>query len=96
MVRTREKNWALLDMSDPTDILFHLEDSSAYVIMAPKPVRDSDGVSYLITTTDILYGCTLCRNSKSANVIYTEVKNVEKGKCVGQVQFKKYKLMKIV
>ncbi len=88
------ENWALLDQSEPTDMFIHLVDCpSCYVIITPKNICDSE-----FTITDILYGCVLCKkqSENKMKVLYTEVDNVKKGKCVGEVYFKDMELVTVI
>jgi predicted ribosome quality control (RQC) complex YloA/Tae2 family protein len=87
-------NWKLLDKSESTDIWFHLDNySSPYVILLmSKNETISD-----IPNEVIKYCGLLCKeNSKYKNlnnlsVIYTEIKNLTKGKEIGSVITKKTK-----
>lgn len=78
------ENWDLLEMAEPEDVWIHLADcSSSYVIIVCK--ED-------ITSTDVLYGCNLCKQHSikrecpvsKTRVQYTEVKNVKKGRRIGE------------
>lgn len=85
------ENWNLLDYALPEDIFVHLNNCpSPYVIIIPKNFTTK------ITIDDILYGCTICKqfSKKSSyqpnktSYCYTEVKNVKKGKFLGEAILK--------
>ncbi len=76
--QNKHENWELLDDADKDDIWFHAANTpSAYVILSahtpPKPV--------------IEYCAELCQahsKTKKDDVIYTPIRNVSKGKHVGE------------
>ncbi len=83
--RNAKENWQLLNHSEPFDIWFHLDNQpSPYVILE---VRDNNEIPY----STLLEGAKLCKqyskakNEKSVSVIYCPVKNLTKGKVLGQV-----------
>ena len=78
-------NWQMLDNADEHDLFIHLKDSSSpYVIVALRDLKTGS-----FREADILQGCKLCKqnSSKKLNtrekVMFTEVKNVKKGKRIG-------------
>lgn len=85
--RNARDNWTMLSQSEPSDMFVHLADSSScYVIIVPKR-------RYETTMSDIIYACNLCKQYSKKNkspigttkIIYTDVKNVQKGKQTGEV-----------
>jgi predicted ribosome quality control (RQC) complex YloA/Tae2 family protein len=86
--RNKHDNWNLLDASSPEDIWFHVADkSSCYVILdAPQHPKTQDQLKQLLQ-----HGATLCKQHSSSRdepkvkVVYTHVRNLTKGRHVGQV-----------
>ena len=83
--RNAKENWDLLNRAEPDDIWVHLAGCpSPYVII----VLSSDNTR--TTIDEILYGCELCkkyshkRDYNKITVNYTEIRNVKKGKVVGE------------
>lgn len=80
--RNAKENWDLLNRAEPDDIWVHLAGCpSPYVIIVSNTRIKMD---------DILYGCALCktysckRDYNKITVNYTEIRNVKKGKVVGE------------
>ena len=82
--RNAKENWDLLNRAEPHDMWVHLADrSSPYVIIVGNTQ---------ITMDDILYGCDLCKKyshkrdykENKIKMNYTEIRNVKKGKVVGE------------
>ena len=85
------ENWSLLDISEENDLFFHLTSfPSCYVIIKTQK----------ITKEIIEKGALLCKeNTKYKNlrniyIDYTYVSNVEKGDIVGEIIYKRKKLVK--
>jgi len=82
------ENWQLLDQCEPHDLLFHLKDSSsAYVVAVRKRLCDHN-------QEDIRYAASLFNNNNKS-VLYTQVRNVVKGKRTGEVIVNEYKTIRI-
>lgn len=88
--RSARENWDLLERAEPDDMWVHLADCpSSYVIIALEFCKDQMNE---ITPSDILYACALCKKysvkreylHNQTKVHYTQVKNVNKGKSVGE------------
>jgi len=76
--KNKYDNWDILDMSLPTDIMFHLENaSSKYVLLkTTKNIRS-------IPKKVINYCKVLCRKTQKEPVFYVKCKNIIKGKNIG-------------
>lgn len=88
-------NWSLIDESKQNDIWFHVEDHpSAHVVISVPPKSQ-------ISKQTIIHAASLCKlNSKLSNnnkvtIIYTQIKNISKGKAIGSIVLKK-KCKKII
>ena len=89
--RNAIENWKLIDSASPDDVWFHLNLASPHVVISrPEP-------SIIIPKT-LIYKCgILCkkyssyRKETNINVIYTQIKNITKGKEVGSVDVLHYK-----
>ena len=90
--KNAKTNWQLLDNADNHDIFIHLKDkSSPYVIIALRDLKNGS-----FTKEDIIQGCTLCKKSNNKEqVMYTEVKNVKKGRRIGSAVIDKFKIMSV-
>ena len=94
--QNKTENWLLLDTSEPNNIWFHLADApSPYVILNTNVNLDEIPKS-------VLYRCgILCKlrsSSKKHNncyVNYTYIKNVNKGKHIGEVIITNYKNIRV-
>nr|QOI90557.1 hypothetical protein HWQ62_00426 [Pyramimonas orientalis virus] len=79
------ENWNMLNCAEGHDIWIHLKDcSSCYVIVVLRELKE-------MSLEDIMYACSLCKSyskmrdeKKKVKCCYTEVRNVVKGRCVGQ------------
>lgn len=87
--KSAKENWELFDEAEPTDLWFHLDNSSSpYVILeVPADVKIQQ---------DIIIKCAkLCKaNSKEkkssrSSVIYCPINHLKKGKTVGTVLLNK-------
>lgn len=89
-----KENWTLISNSNLDDIWVHLKDfSSSHVIVS---VKNFCYDNYDISVSDIMYACTLCKQfskyknyDKKLDVVYTEVRNLKKGKVIGNVDIMK-------
>ncbi|ARF09210.1 protein of unknown function DUF814 [Catovirus CTV1] len=90
MGENAKDNWDIIDMSSQNDIWFHLESHPSPHVMLKLPNNIKN-----ISKQTIMFCAAICKqNSKLANsskisVIYTERKNITKGKNVGSVFTKK-------
>ena len=85
-----KENWTLLDNSYPTDLWFHLDMfSSAHVVIS----QDTNNQEEIFYPNQIIgLGANYCKsNSKNGKnlykvkIVYTEIKNLKKGKEIGSV-----------
>lgn len=90
-----QDNFDIIDSSNPNDIWFHLYgESSCHVIASinPEIKLDKKQKRQIITQ-----GALLCKqnskhkSSKNVNIIYTEIKNIEKTEIVGTVHVNEQK-----
>jgi len=93
--QTAEENWKLIDDACQNDIWFHVDKQPSPHVIIKMPPKVS------LSNSTIKYAASLCKeNSKYKNIskvsiIYTEIKNISKGKDVGSVILKK-KCQKLV
>ena len=90
-----QDNFDIIDISNPNDIWFHLYgESSCHVIASINPdiKLDKKQKRQIITQ-----GALLCKqnsrhkSAKNVNIIYTEIKNIEKTEIVGTVHVNEQK-----
>tara|TARA_B100000900_G_C20270121_1_gene589658 strand:+ start:203 stop:556 length:354 start_codon:yes stop_codon:yes gene_type:complete len=90
-----QDNFDIIDSSNPNDIWFHLYgESSCHVIATinPEIKLDKKQKRQIITQ-----GALLCKqnsrhkSAKNVNIIYTEIKNIEKTETIGTVQVNEQK-----
>lgn len=92
-----KENWDLVDNSDPDDLWFHLDEyPSAHVVISEK-VKISEKKIFFTNLEDypnqiIALAANYCKsNSKygknlhKAKIVYTQIKNLKKGKVIGSV-----------
>ena len=93
--KTKYNNFELINISEPTDIWFHVKDySSCHVILK------NDDVIRDIPRTVIKRCALLCKiHSKckydTCTIMYTYLKNVHKTDVIGQVNVDEFKIIKI-
>ena len=92
--QSKEENWKLIDMSEQSDIWFHLaEHPSCHVIIRNNDMNKKN----VLSSKTIHYAASLCKehsklkNFKKIAVIYTNIKYITKGKEIGSVYTKKTK-----
>lgn len=90
--KNAKTNWQLLDNADNHDLFIHLKDnSSPYVIVALRDLKNGS-----FREKDIIQGCKLCKKaSTKEQVMYTEVKNVKKGRRIGSAIIDKFKVVSV-
>lgn len=76
-------NWNIIDNAKQNYIWFHIDKlPSAHIIMESND----------ITKKNIINGALLCKDNSKYNskvsIIYTEIKNIRKGKNIGEVYVK--------
>lgn len=95
-----KENWTLIDNSYPEDLWFHLDDFvSAHVVIS----QDTNNQEEIFYHNQIIgLAANYCKsNSKNgknlykAKIVYTEIKNLKKGKEVGSVYISKPKYITI-
>lgn len=85
-----KENWDLIDNSYPEDLWFHLDEyPSAHVVISQK-TNNLDNIFY--PNQIISLGSSYCKsyskygkNLYKAKIVYTQIKNLKKGKKVGEV-----------
>ena len=90
-----QDNFDIIDISNPNDLWFHLYgESSCHVIATIKPEVKLDKKQKRQIITQ---GALLCKqnsrhkSAKNVNIIYTEIKNIEKTETIGTVQVNEQK-----
>lgn len=90
-----QENWNLIDDSRQCDIWFHLENKpSPHVVLKTQNKKK-------IHKQTLLYCAMLCKQHsklsehKNTSIIYTEIKNISKGKEVGSVITKNINRLKL-
>lgn len=86
--KNQQDNFKIIDMANPTDLWFHLDDYPSCHVIAKLPE--------VISKKDLMYivkrGALLCKQNsnyksvKDLNIIYTYIKNVKKTDVVGCVK----------
>ena len=93
--QSAQDNFDIIDNSEPNDLWFHLYgESSCHVIASinTEIKLDKKQKRQIITQ-----GALLCKqysrhkSSKNVNIIYTEIKNIEKTETIGTVQVNEQK-----
>ena len=91
-------NFEIIDISEPDDIWFHINnDSSAHVIAKLPADFNKKDLKYIIK-----HGAVICKqNSKyktakvPTEIIYTKVKNIEKTNTIGSVHVTDEKIVRV-
>lgn len=84
-----QDNFDAIDMSDPTDIWFHVRDFASCHVIAKIPTDEQ--LDKKMLRLIIKQGALLCKqkskyvSTKNLAIIYTKVKNVKKTNIVGSV-----------
>lgn len=84
--RNSKENWGLIDISEKQDLWFHVEDKPSCHVFIVKPFNCD-----LIPKDVIIKAAQLCKfyskykNDKKVKIIYTEIRNIKKGKDCGSV-----------
>jgi len=86
---SKNDNFNVIDAGNPHDLWFHAKDeSSCHVVgVIPEDITDKKELKYIIRT-----GALLCKNNtkklktlQHIEIIYTQIKNIEKTKIQGCV-----------
>jgi predicted ribosome quality control (RQC) complex YloA/Tae2 family protein len=95
--RNAQENWNIIDTSDDNDIWFHLEDNPS-----PHVILKTNNINKNKISKNVIKLCScLCKqyskfnNMNNISIIYTEIKNIVKGKEVGSVITNNIKKIKI-
>jgi len=84
-----QENWILIDKSSANDLWFHLDGKPSPHVILKIPNKGK------IHKQTILYCGMICKQyskyefHKNISIIYTEIKNITKGKEVGSVHTKR-------
>lgn len=84
-----KENWNLIDNSEPFDLWFHLDNyPSSHVIIAQDISSDPD-IFYpnqiLVLAANYCKTYSKQKNSLKVKIVYTQIKNLTKGKEIGSV-----------
>ena len=97
MGQNAQENWDLIDKSEENDLWFHLQDyPSSHVVIHVLGKKKKD-----LDRKTIKYAALLCKQNskmkseKKVEVIYTQIKNVEKTEDVGSVVTSNTSVIKI-
>jgi len=85
--RNAKENFLLIDEADPDDWWFHLSDESSGHCIVDSDIIDKEMIIY---ASNLVKEHSKLKNNKKVKVIYTQVKNLQKTKTIGQVIVKKY------
>lgn len=85
--KNKFNNWQILDESMKTDILFHVSNSSSsYVILKNMNEKKKDIPKQVIKRCACLCKThSTSNNENNCEIIYTFIKNCEKGEKIGSV-----------
>jgi predicted ribosome quality control (RQC) complex YloA/Tae2 family protein len=101
-----KENWQLIEIAEPFDLWFHLDDkSSGHVIIKEifngnkNMCRDSKYFGYPYEI--IIKGAEYCKSQSKykmskVTIVYTTIENIKKGKDVGSVIIRKYSQFVII
>lgn len=85
-----KENWDLIDNSYPEDLWFHLDEYPSAHVIVSQQTSNSDEIYY--PNQIITIGASHCKsyskygkNLYKAKIVYTQIKNLKKGKEVGEV-----------
>jgi predicted ribosome quality control (RQC) complex YloA/Tae2 family protein len=87
--KNAKENWNLIDNSELFDLWFHLDDCPSAHVVISQDIKINYDIFY--SNQIILLASEYCKaNSKIKNkgknkIIYTEIKNLKKGKEIGSV-----------
>lgn len=94
------ENWTLIDDSYPEDLWFHLDEYPSAHVVVSSNINNIDDIFYpnQIITIASNYCKSNSKNGKNlykVKVVYTEIKNLKKGKEIGSVYISKpnYKII---
>lgn len=89
-----KENWTLIDNSHPDDLWFHLDDYASAHVVISQDINSQEEIFY--PNQIIGLAANYCKsNSKNGKnlhkvkIVYTEIKNLKKGKEVGSVYISK-------
>jgi predicted ribosome quality control (RQC) complex YloA/Tae2 family protein len=85
--RNAKENFILIDEADPDDWWFHLSDEPSGHCIIDSDIVDKE---MIIFASNLVKEHSKLKNNKKVKIVYTQVKNLQKTKTVGQVIVKKY------
>lgn len=83
--QTAQENWNLIDESCPNDIWFHVEDIPSCHVVLKNDSKEKPHKIVIKHCANICKDGSKQKHAKNVRIIYTEIKNVKKGKDVGSV-----------
>jgi len=92
----KDENWMLLDASDGSNVWFHVSDAPSGYVVLQTDLRIKDIPKNVIRRC--AYLCKIRSSSKSVKkcgIMYTYVRNVTKGKHVGEVTVSSWKTVNV-
>lgn len=94
--KNKEDNFSIIDISNKQDLWFHANNISSCHVVAKMP----DEITKKNTKYIIKLGALLCKNNtnklknqKNIEIIYTQIKNIEKTNIIGCVNVKNEKVI---
>lgn len=87
--KSAKENWELFEQAEPTDIWFHLDDSSSPYIIVEIPEGTKISQDTIIKCAKLCKSNSKEKNSTRSSVIYCPINNLKKGKTVGTVLLQK-------
>lgn len=89
-----KENWTLIDNSYLEDLWFHLDDFASAHVVISKERENNDELYYPNQIKELAadYCKSNSKNGKNlckAKIVYTEIKNLKKGKEIGSVYISK-------
>lgn len=85
-----KENWLLIDESYPEDLWFHIDEYASAHVVVSQETNKVDDIFY--PNQIIIIASDYCKsnskngkNKSKVKIIYTEIKNLKKGKTIGSV-----------
>jgi predicted ribosome quality control (RQC) complex YloA/Tae2 family protein len=92
----KTENWQLLDNSNETNIWFHVfNSSSGYVILHTEEAINKIPKNVIRRCAHLCKIRSTSRNMKKCPVMYSQVRNVSKGKHVGEATVTSWKTVSV-
>ena len=95
--KSAKGNFEIIDLASPDDMWFHINgDSSAHVIANIPDTVDRKQIKYIVKLGGVLFKqISRHKSEKKTEIIYTQVKNVQKTDTIGAVHCVNTKIVTI-